>query len=98
MTIAPHVHVLERLAIAHAAPRCGANRKYDGLPLPRPGYGERAVSLSWWEEHWPEDARGRERARQAALRHGFYTAEAKAERRIARSALFGLRAALASVD
>jgi hypothetical protein len=36
--------------------------------------------------------------RQAALRHGFYTAEAKAERRLARSALVGLRAALANVD
>ena len=42
----------------------------------------------------PKTPEGAERARQAALRHGFYTAEAKAERRIARSALVGLRAAL----
>jgi hypothetical protein len=41
---------------------------------------------------------GAERARQAALRHGFYTAEAKAERRIARYALVGLRTVMARVD
>ena len=43
-------------------------------------------------------AEGAERARQAALRHGYYTAEARAERRIARAALVGLRAALADAD
>jgi hypothetical protein len=43
----------------------------------------------------PTTAQGAERARRAALRHGFYTAEAKAERKIARAALVGLRAALA---
>jgi hypothetical protein len=43
----------------------------------------------------PTTADGVERARQAALRHGFYTAKAKEERRIARAALVGLRAALA---
>ena len=42
----------------------------------------------------PKTPEGAERARQAALRHGFYTAEAKAERRIARSALVSLRGAL----
>jgi hypothetical protein len=46
----------------------------------------------------PRTAEGAERARQAALRHGFYTAEAKAERRIARSALFDLRTALVSIE
>ena len=42
-----------------------------------------------------ERARG---PRRSKAPHGFYTAEAKAERRIARAALAGLRAALASVD
>jgi hypothetical protein len=46
----------------------------------------------------PRTPEGAERARQAALRHGFYTAEAKAQRRTARSALLGLRAALASFE
>jgi hypothetical protein len=46
----------------------------------------------------PKTLEGAERARQAALRHGFYTAEAKSERRMARSALLYLKAALASVD
>ena len=46
----------------------------------------------------PTTADGFERARQAALRHGFYTAEAKAERRMARAALVGLRAALTNID
>jgi hypothetical protein len=46
----------------------------------------------------PRTPEGAEGARQAALRHGFFTAKAKAERRSARSALFGLRAALASIE
>jgi hypothetical protein len=45
----------------------------------------------------PKTPEGVERARQAALRHGFNTAQAKAERRVARDALLGLRAALESV-
>jgi hypothetical protein len=43
----------------------------------------------------PKTPEGAERARQAALRHGFYTAAAKKERRLARAALAGMRAALA---
>jgi hypothetical protein len=46
----------------------------------------------------PKTREGAGRAREAALRHGFYTAEAKAERRIARSALGSLRTPLSSVD
>jgi hypothetical protein len=42
----------------------------------------------------PKTLEGAERARRAVLRHGFYTAGAEAERRIARSALLGLRAVL----
>ena len=70
-------HTGERLEMAHAAARCGASGKHDGQPLPRPGDGERALSPSRREEHGAEDAEGAERARQAALRHGFYTAERK---------------------
>jgi len=40
---------------------------------------------------------GAERARQAALRHGFYTAAAKAERQQARAALSALRQAIATL-
>ena len=96
MTTAPHVPTLpERLATAS---RCGARRRHDDGSCQQPAmangrcrfHGERARVQRLLE--------GAERARQAALRHGFYTAEAKAERRIARAALAGLRAALASVD
>jgi hypothetical protein len=33
MTVAPHAPCL---AAAHAAPRCGAERKYDGCPCQNP--------------------------------------------------------------
>ena len=48
MTVAPHKPtLLERLAMAQAAPRCGANRKGNARACRSSGYVKRAVSLSW---------------------------------------------------
>ena len=61
-------------------------------------YGERAVSLPWREEHRPYHGRWLRAGAAGCYRHGFYTAEAKAKRRMARAALVGLRAALTNID
>ena len=95
MTALPHAKPLTE---AHAAPRCGATRKYDGHPCHSPAMANGRCRLHGGKSTGPRTPEGAERKRQAVLRHGFYTAEAKAERRIARSALVDLRAALASAD
>src|SRR5687767_11503468 len=95
MTVGPHV---KRLAAAHAAPRCGATRKYDGCPCQSPAMPNGRCRFHGGKSTGPKTPNGAERARRAVLRHGFYTAAAEAERRLARSALGALRAALASVD
>jgi hypothetical protein len=98
MTVAPHAPTLrERLDLAQAAARCGANRKYDGRPCHGPAMANGRCRLHGGKSTGPKTADGAERSRRAVLRHGFYTAAAEAERRLARSALCGLRAALASV-
>jgi hypothetical protein len=96
MTDAPHVP--SRLAMARAAPRCGANRKYDGRPCHGPAMGNGRCRFHGGKSTGAKTPDGAERARRAVLRHGLYTAEAKAERRNARSVLVSLRAVLASVD
>ena len=93
MTTAPHVpHAGERLAMAS---RCGAAESTTGCPCQQPAMANGRCRLHGGKSTGPKTREGAERARQAALRHGFYTAEAKKERRIARAALVGLRAALA---
>ncbi|HWE21514.1 MAG TPA: HGGxSTG domain-containing protein [Hyphomicrobiaceae bacterium] len=71
---------------AHTVTRCGARSKRTGKPCRGP-----AIANGRCRVH------GRKSTGQAALRHGFYTLEAKAARRNARAALVGLPAALASV-
>ena len=92
MTIAPHAP--RRRDGWPSAARCGARRRYDGCPASSPAMTNGRCRLHGGKSTG-ETLEGAERARQAALRHGFYTAEAKAERQIARAALVGLRAALA---
>jgi hypothetical protein len=95
MTGGPHAPTLrERLEMAQAAPRCGANRKYDGRPCEGPAMPNGRCRMHGGKSTGPKTLEGAERARRAVLRHGFYAAAAEAERRIARSALIGLRAAL----
>src|SRR5687767_12246274 len=95
MTDAPHV---KPLAAAHAAPRCGASRKYDWCPCESPAMANGRCRFHGGKSTGPKTTEGAERARQAALRHGFYTAKAKEERRDARAALARLRSVLATVD
>jgi hypothetical protein len=92
MTDAPHVP--SRLAMARAAPRCGANRKYDGRACQNAAMANGRCRLHGGKSTGPKTLKGAERARRAVLRHGFYTAAANAERQSARSALHGLRAIL----
>jgi hypothetical protein len=99
MTAAPHAPTFDdRIAMARSARRCGARRKHDGCPCQQPAMANGRCRIHGGKSTGPKTPEGAERARQAALRHGFYTAEAKAERRLAHSALVGLRAALANVD
>jgi hypothetical protein len=99
MTDAPHAPTLqERLAIAQAAARCGASRKYDGCPCRQPAMVNGRCRLHGGKSTGARTAEGAERARQAVLRHGFYTAAARSERRQARSALSQLQALLANVQ
>src|SRR5688500_9525528 len=93
MTGALHVPASGRLAMARCAPRCGAKRKHDGCPCQQPSMALGRCRLHGGKSTGPRTAEGAERARRAALRHGFYTAEATAERRMARAAVSGLRAA-----
>src|SRR5687767_7465413 len=81
-------HTAERLLMA---PRCGARRKHDGCPCQLPAMRNGRCRLHGGKSTGAKTPEGAERARQAALRHGFYTAAAKSERRSARSALLGLR-------
>ena len=71
-------------------------RNVSGLALSKPVEPSTVSQCFFGKSTGPKTREGAERARQAALRHGFYTAEAKAERRIARAALVGLQAALAA--
>jgi hypothetical protein len=92
MTDAAHVPTFrERLAMAA---RCGAKRKHDGRSCQQPAMGNGRCRFHGGKSTGPKTPDGAQRARKAALRHGFYTAEAIEERRFARSALARLRAAL----
>jgi hypothetical protein len=93
MTDAPHVP--SRLAMAHAAPRCGASRKHDGCPCQQPAMANGRCRFHWGKSTGARTAEGAERARRAVLRHGFYTEVARRERLDARSALVGLQEVLA---
>ena len=85
MNAAPHFRTLrERLAMAS---RCGARRKHDGCPCQQPAMANGRCRFHGGKSTGPKTREGVERAQQSALRHGFYTAEAQAERRIARAAL-----------
>ena len=98
MTIGPVEHGWQAaMRLAHAVERCGARSKRTGQPCRGPAMANGRCRFHGGKSTGPTTADGVERARQAALRHGFYTDEAKAERRGARAALVALRAALASV-
>jgi hypothetical protein len=98
MTTGPLEHGWQAaLRLAHAVERCGATSKRTGQPCRGPAMANGRCRCHGGKSTGPRTPEGAERARQAALRHGFYTAAAKAERLGARSALVGLRAALLSL-
>jgi hypothetical protein len=95
MTTAPLEHGWQAaLRLAHAVTRCGARSKRTGQPCRGPAMANGRCHFHGGKSTGPKTREGAERARQAALRHGFYTAEAKGERRDARAALVDLRGAL----
>ena len=67
------------------APRCGAKNRR-GLPCQCPAMRNGRCRLHGGLSTGPRTLEGRERARQAAVTHGFYTAKAVAQRKAARLA------------
>lgn len=92
MTDAPHVP--SRLSKAQAAPRCGAKRKHDGCSCQQPAMANGRCRFHGGKSTGARTIEGAEKARQAVLRHGFYTEAARRERQKARSAFLALREAL----
>lgn len=98
MTAAPHAPTLfERLALAADAPRCLA-RTRAGSACKGPAMQNGRCRMHGGKSTGAVTQDGAARAREAALRHGYYTAAAVRERREARVVLVGLRKALAATE
>ena len=70
-----------------SAPRCGANTRR-GTPCQCPAMrGKRRCRLHGGLSTGPRTPEGRERCRQARLKSGYWSAEARAERRLVREAM-----------
>ncbi len=85
------------LARADAAPRCGARRRRDGQPCCAPAMPNGRCHKHGGASTGPKTAEGLERCRDAPLRHGQRSAEARsaaAERASARSFLKQLKGSL----
>src|SRR5918998_3570649 len=80
----------EALDRAGSAPRCGARRR-DGRECQAPAMPNGRCRMHGGLSTGPRTAEGLERSRRARWRHGYYSAEAKAERREARAAIRLLR-------
>jgi hypothetical protein len=79
------------------APRCGARRKHDGCPCQQPAMVNGRCRFHGGQSTGARTPEGTEKARQGALRHGFFTKAANSERRQARAALSSLRHALTTL-
>jgi hypothetical protein len=66
------------------APRCGAKNRRGGACQSPAMRGKRRCRLHGGLSTGPRTPEGRERCRQAATKHGFYSRAAKEERRRAR--------------
>jgi hypothetical protein len=73
-----------------SVPTCGA-RNRSGNPCRQPGMANGRCRLHGGKSTGPRTPEGLERARKAALRHGGYTAEAKAMRRLVREMRAGTK-------
>jgi hypothetical protein len=85
------------LVCADAAPRCGAKRRHDGGSCQQPAMPNGRCRFHGGKSTGPRTAEGLERSRKARLTHGYYTAEAKAERFKARMQLRALKALLREI-
>ena len=75
---------------------CGAKSKRTGLPCQKaPMAGKRRCYFHGGPSCGPKTVQGRENSRRAALKHGRFTKQAKAERARAREAMRALRKMLA---
>lgn len=83
----------EHMALAHAAPRCGAKRR-DGGRCQAPAMPNGRCRLHGGLSTGPKTPEGKERARKAAWVHGHYSAESIADRARSRRLLADLRALL----
>jgi hypothetical protein len=68
-----HVPPRNSIAAAQAATRCGARRKHDGCPCQQPAMANGRCRLHGGKSTGAKTPEGAERARQAALRHGYYS-------------------------
>ena len=92
MSEAPHAR--QRLALANAAPRCGAKRR-DGGSCLSPAMRNGRCRIHGGKSTGARTSEGAERARKARWQHGYYSAEAKSQRAEARQGLRLLRQLLA---
>jgi hypothetical protein len=91
MARAPQTRILlERLALANQTPRCGAKRRDGGSCLGAAMRNGRC-RMHGGASTGPRTPEGRAKARQAVLKHGYYSAESKAARREARQQVRLLR-------
>src|SRR5690349_5737858 len=89
----PHTYAYgwrAHLALAHAAPRCGAKRR-DGGTCQSPAMTNGRCRMHGGKSTGPRTAEGLERSRRANRKHGYYSAEAKAARQQARMIRWALR-------
>ena len=80
----------ERLALANAAPRCGARNRAGGS-CRAPAMANGRCRLHGGKSTGPITCEGLERSRKANWRHGHFSAQAKAERADARETVRALR-------
>jgi len=82
---------LEALAMANAAPRCGARSKRTGKPCQGAAMPNGRCKLHGGKSTGPRTPEGLERSRRANWKHGHFSREAKAERSRLRAAILALR-------
>ena len=80
----------DHLALAHAAPRCGAQTRF-GYLCSQPAMPNGRCRMHGGKSTGPRTPEGLERSRKGNWKHGFYSSAAVAERRSARAELRLLR-------
>src|SRR3954454_22918376 len=92
----PHTYAYgwkAHLALAHAAPRCGAKRR-DGGTCQSPAMTNGRCRMHGGKSTGPRTAEGLERSRKARWKHGHYSREAREECAEARAGLRLIQAIL----